>query len=95
MSKRTDQRKFINLVGFESKNLNNSKLPVNHDVLSLFLYKHRTEKHAIRKSAKFVLWEVIKVWDKFLLPANNSHNSITRIEKLYKDWQKTQVHRSV
>lgn len=94
MAKKTNQRKFINLVGFESKNLNDSKLPVNRDVLSLFFYKHRTENLTILDSAKFVLCEIIKVWDKYLLPTKNSHHSLEKIRELYKNWQKTQVHKA-
>lgn len=93
MSATENKRNYINLVGFECQNLSGSKLPVRREVLSLFLYKHRTEKLVIRESAKFVLCEVIKVWNKFLLPANNSYYSIVKIEKLYNEWLKTQVHK--
>ncbi|XP_057324625.1 uncharacterized protein LOC130667154 [Microplitis mediator] len=94
MSNETKQRNYINLVGFESKTLNDSKLPVNRDILCLFYYQHRTEKLIIREGAKFVLNDVTHVWNKFTLPAINSHRSILKIEKLYKDWLKTQINKS-
>lgn len=69
-------------------------LPVNRDILCLFYYKHCSEQLIIRGSVKFVLNEVIHVCNKFTLPAINSHRSISKIEKLYKDWLKTQIDKS-
>lgn len=94
MSTKTNQRTFIDLVGFESTTLNDNILPVNRDVLSQFFYKHRTEKLKIRESAQFVLNEVVNIWKKFMIPVISSHYSILKIEKLYRNWQRIQANKS-
>lgn len=93
MTAKNTRRKILYLIRFESTKLNEKKLPNNRDVLSLFMYKHNSEKWMIRQSASYVANILISIWNKFQIPIIQTRNNIRTLEKLYGAYQKIKTNK--
>lgn len=80
-------RNSIFLVGFETSQISERKLPTNRQVLSLFFYKHKCLKLTIRQSATEVAKNVIKIWAEFNLPIVKLFYVMSKIECLFREWK--------
>ena len=77
----------IFLVGFETSQISERKLPTKRQILSLFFYKHKSLNLTIRQSATEVAKDVIKIWSEFNLPTIKLFYVVGKIECLFREWK--------
>lgn len=82
------------LIGFETTEIHNNKLPSYREVLSLFIYKHQSLNMTIRNSASSVISDTNAVWSKFMIPTIRPQHSIQKLEKFYTDYLLIKKHRN-
>lgn len=87
LSKATRNQSKVWLVGQLLSKLNQSTLPSIGEVLRLFFYYKNEEKKIIRESATLAACEVIHLWEKVSIPIQLKKHVISKIEKLFKEWQ--------
>lgn len=63
----------IYLVGYQENKITGSKLPSKRQVLSVFFYYKDVKKLTIRESAKVVIEEVEKFWEKARIPVKQNY----------------------
>lgn len=80
-------RNSIFLVGFETSQISERKLPTQRQILSLFFYKHKSLNLTIRQSATEVAKDVIKIWSDFNLPTIKVFYVVGKIECLCREWK--------
>lgn len=75
------------LIGQLLSELSQSTLPSIGEVLRYFFYYKNEEKKSIRESATLTACGVINLWEKAGIPIQLKKHVISKIEKLFKEWQ--------
>ncbi|KAL4720394.1 hypothetical protein ACJJTC_002056 [Scirpophaga incertulas] len=75
------------LIGQLLYELSQSTLPSIGEVLRYFFYYKNEEKKSIRESATLTACGVINLWEKAGIPIQLKKHVISKIEKLFKEWQ--------
>lgn len=91
MTEKIGNKLFNYLIGFESSELNNQKLPIYRDVINLFMHDHRCLKFTIRQNSTEVIKEVINIWNNFSIPTSRIQHIIEKFEKFYDQYKKIKI----
>lgn len=83
-------RERIYLIGYCSNSLSGSKLPSNLELLKVLFFNLRIVKKNLRESANLVATELLVFWEKARIPTRDKQHCISKVEKLYKEWQSMQ-----
>lgn len=75
------------LVGTTHEKITGSKLPSIQQVLGRFFYLHVEKKDTIKNSATATALEVSKFWQNARIPTKHHCHIVTKIIKLYENWQ--------
>lgn len=83
---RKTTRQSEKLLSFDPENheIDSSKLPSNHDVLTLLRNKTTLfPNSSVKQKANYVYDEIIQLWQKAKIPVESKQNSIHKLQNLY------------
>lgn len=86
MASKTRAQNAVYLIGIPYSQILGAKLPSKKQVLSVFLFNHRTLKMTVRESASLVFDELSVFWAKAHIPIQTKHRSIEKFLKLHEKW---------
>lgn len=75
------------LIGFPREQITGARLPSGRDIMTNFIFYHKSEKMTIRDSACQVYEQVIPFWEKARLPVRKKQHVVEKIEKLYNQYK--------
>lgn len=76
------------LVGQPIERIGGTKLPSICDVLRLFFFLHKEQRHPIREAARETVTEVKMFWEKARIPMSSHVHVREKMEKLFEAWKK-------
>lgn len=79
MAKPTRSSNYVWLIGYPAESITGSRLPSGRDVITNFIYSHRTKKLTISDSAILVYNNIVPFWEKSRLPMRQKQHILKKI----------------